>query len=115
MPRARRRIWIADDSPLDADRARRALGQAYDVELFDDGSGVLERLASQEDAPDLLVVDWVMPGVSGVEVCRFLRASAAPVSAIPVLLVTVHQRTEQLVEGLEAGANDFVSKPFAEA
>ena len=100
---------------MDADRARRALTEAYDVELFDDGSGVLERLASQEGAPDLLVVDWVMPGVSGIEVCRFLRASAPPVSTIPVLLVTVHQRTEQLVEGLEAGANDFVSKPFAEA
>ena len=115
MPRARRRIWIADDSPLDADRARRALGRAYDVELFDDGSGVLERLASGTDIPDLLVIDWMMPGVSGPEVCRFLRASAPPLSTLAVLLVTVHQRTAEVVEGLEAGANDFVSKPFAEA
>jgi two-component system phosphate regulon sensor histidine kinase PhoR len=115
MPRAIRRVWIADDSPLDADRARRALGDGYAIEIFDDGSGVLERLASHDDTPDLLVIDWLMPGVSGLEVCRFLRASAPPLSSLPVLLVTVHQRTEQVVEGLEAGANDFVSKPFAEA
>ncbi len=115
MPHAKRRIWIVDDSPLDADRARRALAPAYELELFEDGSTVLERLASQNDPPDVLVLDWLMPGVTGLEVCRFLRAMGAPLSAVPIVLLTVHQRTQQLVEGLAAGANDFVSKPFAEA
>lgn len=115
MPQKRRRIWIVDDSPLDVDRARRALAPLYEVEAFEDGSTVLERLASQNDPPDVLVLDWLMPGVTGLEVCRFLRASGPPLCVVPVLLLTVHQRTQQLVEGLAAGANDFVSKPFAEA
>lgn len=65
--------------------------------------------------PDLLVVDWLMPGVSGIDVLRFLRAEGPPLSTLPVLLLTVHQRTDEIVTGLDAGANDFVSKPVAEA
>lgn len=115
MPHERRRVWIVDDSPLDVDRARRALAPAYDVELFEDGSTVLERLTSPDRVPDVLVLDWLMPGVTGLEVCRFIRAAGPPLSLVPVLFITVHQRTQQLVEGLAAGANDYVSKPFDEA
>jgi PAS domain S-box-containing protein len=115
MATARRRVWIADDSSLDAERARVALGDEYVVEVFKDGALALERLAAGSSLPDVLVTDWVMPGLSGIDICRFLRASDAPLCNISVLLLTVHQRTEQLVEALAAGANDFVSKPFADA
>ncbi len=59
-----------------------------------------------------MVLDWVMPGVSGVDVCRFLRSSSGPEQKIAILLLTSQRRTEQIVEGLAAGANDFLSKPF---
>jgi signal transduction histidine kinase len=107
----RRRVWIVDDSPLDAERARRVLANAYDIETFRDGSVVLERLTSQPP-PDVMVLDWVMPGISGLEVCRFLRSGAGADSQIGILLLTSHRAVEQIVEGLSAGANDYLSKPY---
>ena len=106
-----RRVWIVDDSPLDAERARRVLADSYDVQVFRDGSDVLERLGS-EPAPDVMVLDWVMPGVSGVEVCRFVRSGAYGNSPLGIILLTAHRAVEQIVEGLSAGANDYLSKPF---
>lgn len=106
----RRRVWIVDDSPLDAARARSAL-EAFDVRVFQDGATALESLDS-EPAPDVLVLDWVMPGISGVEVCRFLRSGARGASPLGIILLTAHRAVEQIVEGLSAGANDYVSKPY---
>jgi DNA-binding response OmpR family regulator len=102
-------VWIVDDSPLEAEAARRALSPECETEIFTDGSAVLER-GAHAPLPDVLVLDWVMPGISGVEVCRFLRAKH---DQLPVLLLTVNRATEHLIEGLAAGANDFVPKPFA--
>jgi signal transduction histidine kinase len=108
----RRRVWVVDDNPLDAQRARRALERDHDVEVLGDGSAVLERLAA-DDAPDVLVLDWIMPGVSGIDVCRFLHDSNP--QSIQLLLLTVQNATEQLVEGLAAGADDYLAKPFHDA
>lgn len=102
-------IWIVDDSALEAEAVRRALAPEFDLEVFHDGSAVLER-SVQSPLPDVLVLDWLMPGVSGVEVCRFLRAKS---DRLPVLLLTVQADKEHLAEGLAAGANDFVAKPFS--
>ena len=102
-------VWIVDDSALEAEAVRRALAADFDTEVFSDGSAVLER-STQAPLPHVLVLDWVMPGVSGIEVCRFLRAKD---DRLPVLLLTVNKDKEQLAEGLAAGANDFVSKPFS--
>ena len=109
VPARRPLVWIVDDSPLEAEVIRCALAVEFETELFADGSAVLERSA-ESPLPDVLVLDWLMPGVSGLEVCRFLRARS---NQLPVLLLTVHSDTESLAEGLGAGANDFVSKPFA--
>src|SRR5687767_11646670 len=101
----RPRVWIVDDSPLDVRRARTALEPDYELAELADGSAALERLAA-EGPPDVLVLDWVMPGVSGLDVCRFLRSSPATDAArLPVLLLTVQEKVEQIVEGLQAGAN----------
>ena len=70
---AERIVWVVDDSPLDAERARSALRHECEVEVFADGSAALERLAGGA-VPDVIVLDWVMPGVTGIEVCRFLRS-----------------------------------------
>jgi signal transduction histidine kinase len=108
----RRSVWVVDDNPLDAQRARRALERDHDVEVLSDGSVVLERLAADQ-GPDVLVLDWIMPGVSGIDVCRFLRDSNP--QSIQLLLLTIKNATEQVVEGLAAGADDFLSKPFHDA
>ncbi len=82
--------------------------------MFLDGSAALEQLSSGE-RPDLLILDWVMPGISGPEVCRFVRQAAAPLCDLSILLLTAMQNTEQVVEGLQAGANDYLPKPYANA
>lgn len=105
----RPKVWVVDDSALESEIARRALAGTYDVELFSDGSAVLERSATSQ-LPDVLVLDWIMPDVSGLDVCRFLRSSS---DQLPVLLLTAHQKTSHVVEGLAAGANDYLSKPFS--
>ena len=102
-------VWVVDDSPLEADIARRALAKDFQVVVFADGAAFLER-ATTEPTPDLLVLDWVMPGMSGVEVCRFLRTRG---DRLPILMLTAHREETQIAEGLGAGANDFVSKPFS--
>ncbi|HEX2568510.1 MAG TPA: response regulator [Polyangia bacterium] len=111
-------IWVADDSPMDAGRAQRALAKMFHtVEVFPDGATVLEALASRSP-PDVIVLDWIMPGISGLEVCEFLRSSRgqgqAGLSGIAVLLLTAHQHPDQVVRGLKAGANDYLSKPYAD-
>ncbi len=104
------RIWIVDDSPLESELARRALEPMHAVELFVDGAAVLEQLSTQR-APDALVLDWQMPGITGIEVCQFLRSNPATAN-LPILMLTMHQETRDLVQGLAAGADDFLTKPY---
>jgi len=110
-PQPSRVVWVVDDSRLDAERARRVLSRDYQVATFQDGSAALEALSGGA-TPDVMVLDWVMPGVTGVDVCRFLRASGPAAQKIGILLLTVHRDTEQIVEGLSAGANDYLAKPY---
>jgi two-component system phosphate regulon sensor histidine kinase PhoR len=109
----RPRVWIVDDSPLDLERARKVLQAPCDVEVFADGSAMLEHLSSHAP-PDVVVLDWVMPGVSGIEVCRFLRSGNASQPHLAILLLTMQTRTDDIVEGLAAGANDYLVKPYAD-
>lgn len=113
MSEARPHVWIVDDSPLDLERARKVLQAPYEVEVFADGSAMLEHLSSHEP-PDVVVLDWVMPGVSGIEVCRFLRSGNASQPHLAILLLTMQTRTDDIVEGLAAGANDYLVKPYAD-
>ncbi|HTA19621.1 MAG TPA: ATP-binding protein [Polyangia bacterium] len=111
--KSRPTVWVVDDSPLDTERARKVLQVPYEVEVFADGSAMLEHLASHR-APDVLVLDWVMPGVTGIEVCRFLRSGSAARPQLAILLLTTQTRTDDIVEGLAAGANDYLVKPYAD-
>lgn len=104
-------VWIVDDSATELAVASRALHPLFAVVAFRDGASMLERLASAP-APDVLVLDWEMPGLDGLEVCRFLRANAAT-TEMPILILTAHGATEDLVAALDVGANDYVAKPFA--
>jgi signal transduction histidine kinase len=95
---------------MEAAMARRALAHLCDVEIFTDGSHLIERAATDR-LPDVLVLDLQLPGMSGIEVCRFLR-SRHDESALPILMLTVYGHKSDLVEGLAAGANDYVTKPY---
>jgi len=109
-PPRRPRVWIADDSPTEAKITQRTLGDGYEIEYFNDGSLVVERIADGATLPDLLLLDWVMPGMQGDEVCRFLR-SHERTRALPIILVTASRvETADIVAGLAAGANDYVPR-----
>ncbi len=102
------RVLVADDEPGLRSALRRGLTlMGYSVELAVDGMDALTRLAA--DRPDVLILDVLMPGCDGLEVCRRLRAAG---DDIPVLMLTVRNRVEDVVAGLEAGADDYVTKPF---
>src|SRR5207302_6739839 len=105
------RILVVDDERAVRESLRRALElEGYDVELAPDGKAALERLEAEDDQPDAVVLDVLMPGPDGLEVCRRLRKSG---SRVPVLMLTARDEVESRVAGLDAGADDYVTKPFA--
>ncbi|HEX4461300.1 MAG TPA: response regulator [Polyangia bacterium] len=106
----RRTVWIVDDSLIDGERARLILESEYAIELFLDGSTMLERFS--DGAPDVLVLDWVLPGLSGLELCQFIRSREGSIAQVSILLLTAHHETEQVVQALDAGANDYLRKPY---
>lgn len=106
-------IWIADDSPLEAQLIVHALGAGYRTELFKDGSSLLERLSRSPQRPDVLLLDWVMPDITGEEICRFLRGNPETASLSIILVTASRIEVADVVAGLSAGADDYVSKPFA--
>ncbi len=104
------RILVVDDERAVRDSLRRALElDGYEVELAADGEEALHRLENGSE-PDAVVLDILMPRMSGLEVCRRLRESG---NRIPVLMLTARDQVEDRVEGLDAGADDYVVKPFA--
>jgi len=104
------RILVVDDERAVRDSLRRALElEGYDVELAADGEEALERLA-QNGEPDAVVLDILMPKIDGLEVCRRLRREG---HRLPVLMLTARDEVENRVAGLDAGADDYVTKPFA--
>jgi DNA-binding response OmpR family regulator len=107
------RIILADDEPVSRELLARTLRSRtdFDVEVVEDGSQALA-LAISDPVPDLLLLDWMMPGLTGPEVCRRVRAAELPVQPY-VVLITVKNKREEVLEGLSAGADDFLSKPVA--
>jgi two-component system response regulator MprA len=104
------RILVVDDERAVRDALRRALElQGYEVELAADGPEALARLESNGQ-PDAVVLDILMPGIDGLEVCRQIRRSG---NAVPVLMLTARDAVGDRVEGLDAGADDYLVKPFA--
>ena len=104
------KILVVDDERAVRDSLRRALElQGYEVELASDGAEALERLAANGQ-PDAVVLDILMPGIDGLEVCRQIRRRGY---GIPVLMLTARDAVGDRVEGLDAGADDYVVKPFA--
>ncbi len=103
-------VWLVDDSALQAELGRRALVDLHEVEVFSDGATMLEAL-SAGGQPDLLVLDWHMPNISGFDLCQFVR-EARDAASLPILILTA-SGGDNLAKALAAGANDFVRKPYS--
>jgi two-component system, OmpR family, response regulator MprA len=103
------RILVVDDDQAVRDSLRRSLTfNGYEVELASDGLGALESIARQR--PDAVVLDVMMPRLDGLETCRRLRSAGEDV---PVLVLTARDAVSDRVGGLDAGADDYLPKPFA--
>ncbi len=104
-------VLIADDDAL----SRRILQDVlvnwgYQVKVTKDGNEAWEVL-QQDDPPNLVILDWMMPGLDGIDICKLLRQQAKPRYTY-VILLTGRDRPEDIVHGLEAGADDYIIKPF---
>lgn len=105
------RVLIADDDAVQIVLLERTLTRwGYEVTVCRDGASAYEALAAP-DGPRLAILDWIMPGLSGLDVCRKLHEDASRPFTYLMLLTSKTQK-EDLVRGLEAGAHDFVTKPF---
>jgi two-component system, OmpR family, response regulator MprA len=106
------KILVVDDERAVRESLRRALElEGYTVDLAEDGEEALERLrGSEEDEADAVILDVLMPGIDGLEVCRRLRSDG---NAVPVLMLTARAEVDSRVAGLDAGADDYLPKPFA--
>src|SRR5262245_3725813 len=107
--RRARRVLIAGDDPISRHLLARTLGHwGYEVTVARDGDEAW-RLFEERDHP-LVILDWVMPGLDGLELVRRIRASTR-LGYVYTILLTAHTHKGEVVEGLAAGADDFVTKP----
>jgi two-component system response regulator MprA len=103
------RVLVVDDEPAVREALRRALAlEGYDVDLAANGAEALQKVGSAD--PDVVVLDVLMPEVDGLAACRRLRAEG---NRVPVLMLTARAGIGDRVDGLDAGADDYLVKPFA--
>jgi DNA-binding response OmpR family regulator len=105
------KVLIAEDEIVSRRLLETALPRwGYDVVTATDGEEAWARL-QEPDAPSIMVLDWLMPRLDGVEICRRIRAHPQ-LSSVYIILLTARTAIEDVVHGLEAGANDYITKPF---
>jgi CheY-like chemotaxis protein len=111
MQGMRTTVLIAEDEPVSRRLLEARLKKwGYDVAVASDGQQAWQMLQN-EDAPRLVILDWMMPRMSGLEVCREIRGSSR-LNPVYIIFVTGRDCREDIIEGLEAGANDYITKPF---
>lgn len=102
------RLLIIEDEARIAQFVERALiYEGYRVSVARDGQTGLQ--IARDNPPDLVILDWMLPGLDGLEVCKRLRAA----SAVPILMLTAKDDIKDRVQGLDAGADDYLVKPFS--
>lgn len=102
------RILLVEDEPDLADPLAYLLRrESYEVEIAEDGPSALE--AFRERGADVVLLDLMLPGMSGTEVCRVIRAS----SSVPIIMLTAKDSEVDIVVGLELGADDYITKPYS--
>lgn len=100
-------LVVEDNAKLSSFLERALTEEGYTVEVVADGESALLQVA--QGHYDLLVLDWMLPGVDGVEVCRSIRQRGV---TIPVLMLTARAEVSERISGLDAGADDYLAKPF---
>ncbi len=104
------RILVADDEPSVRESVGYALAQdGFDVDVAADGTEAAEKVSGDAVPYDLLILDIMMPGPSGLDICREVRSR----SAVPIIVLTAKDAEVDKVVGLEVGADDYVTKPFS--
>src|SRR5687767_10707652 len=104
------RILIAEDDRISAYMVETSLrADGHDVTVVSDGGKAWEIMQST-DRPQIAILDWMMPGLDGLEVCRRVRQAGGPY--VYVLLLTANSQPAQVVAGIDAGADDYIKKPF---
>ena len=105
------KILVAEDDQITSHLLQALLIKAgYQPILVGDGSEVLEAL-DRADAPRLVILDWMMPRMDGLEVCRRIRKAASD-HYVYLIFLTAKEKQEEIIQGLEAGADDYITKPF---
>ncbi len=106
-----RRVFVAEDEPLSRLVLKsRLVSEGYEVVIAENGEQAWEIMQS-DDAPELAIVDWMMPGMDGIELCRRIRGRSSR-GYVYVILLTARDNVADIVTGLDAGADDYVTKPF---
>ena len=105
------RLLLVEDDPALAELIEfRFRGEGYNVVRTEDGDEAL--LLASEEVPDVVILDWMIEGTSGIEVCRRLRRDKAT-AHVPIIMLTAREAEEDRVRGLDTGADDYVTKPFS--
>lgn len=104
------KILLADDDPVSRRLVQRLLSNDYEVALASDGLQAWQAFLAPEP-PRLALLNWIMPGLDGLELCRRIRGRPS-VASTYVLLITARDTVDNVVEGLAAGADDYIVKPF---
>jgi DNA-binding response OmpR family regulator len=108
----RSQILVIEDEPDVATLIKHTLDRGGDVDVTIVGTGEAALKATNERVPDLIILDLNLPGFDGLEVCRILRGRA-PLSAVPIIMVTARATESDRVQGLDVGADDYIVKPFS--
>ena len=105
-------LIVEDDAALEALLAYNLEKEGYKISVANDGEDALLQISEQ--VPDLIILDWMLPKLSGIEVCRRLRAKTATKN-IPIIMLTARTDESDKIRGLETGADDYLLKPFSVA
>jgi two-component system phosphate regulon response regulator PhoB len=106
-----RKILIVDDEPAIRDMLRVALEMA-DFVVMEAGNAQDAHVLTIDEKPDLILLDWMMPGTSGLELARRLKRDEVT-AAIPIIMLTAKGEEDNKIQGLEVGADDYITKPFS--
>ena len=106
-------ILVVDDELVNRQVIRNHLEmQQYNIEMAEDGHAALAKIKAAKDLPDLILLDVMMPRMTGYEVCQILRQDH-PAHTLPVIIITAKNQLADLLQGFASGANDYLTKPFS--
>ena len=104
------RLLLVEDDPALAELLEfRFRSEGYDVRQTPDGDEALVMV--EEELPDLIILDWMIEGTSGIEVCRRLRRNKTT-AHVPIIMLTAREAEDDRIRGLDTGADDYLTKPF---